>query len=162
MTTIDSQNVNRQTATTYGSTEENRREGGYYQGEADAQTHNNTFSEDNLRFLPAGWSSLSNEEKRRKMLLLGCPIVIAIAIIGGAAYFLTRDFGDLYPGEDNSKPSFHTFPNPAPAKHPTPPPAPSPKTDLPDSSCALVPNCAMLEGLCCPTSEGVMLDCCTN
>ena len=121
------------------------------------------FNEDSLRFLPAGkWSSLSRQEKNRKLLLLGVPIVIAIAIVGAAAYFLTRDFGDLYPGHGNSNPSWHTVANPAPApaSETSSETSADESTDLTYNNCALFSKCSKLEGLCCPTSQGIMLECC--
>ena len=140
---IDSAN---KTTQSYGSTEP--------ANDKDEEDGNGNFNEDSLRYLPSGeWSSLTTQQKIQKCLLLGCPILVALVIVGGAAYYLARNFGFLYPGEGNeNKPTFHTISIPATA--PTHAPA------LSRSSCSLYPECSGLEGLCCPTSEDTMLDCC--
>ena len=54
------------------------------------------FRESTIYYLQA--PSLTWKERAKKLLLIGLPIVIAILIMGFFAYFLTRDFGHLYPG----------------------------------------------------------------
>jgi hypothetical protein len=111
------------------------------------------------------------------------PLVVAALIVGGAAAFLLRDFGNLYPGSGNGgtdtsraiKPS--DFSNPSSeatsvsnekkessstsgtsSRHRTKDFVPP---DDAGSYCDVHPDCSMLIGKCCPTPEGKMLDCCT-
>ncbi len=52
-------------------------------------------------------------------------------------------------------------PTPSPTnKPPTPSPTNKPTIDYSDSSCAAYPACSHLEGECCPTDDGLKLDCC--
>lgn len=44
---------------------------------------------------------------------------------------------------------------------PSPTPTPTPPPPSPSASCAAHPACSGLEGDCCPTTDGVQLDCCS-
>jgi hypothetical protein len=112
------------------------------------------------------------------------PLLVAGLLIGGAAAFLLRDFGTLYPGQGNggtdtsqSIPSrsstssikdstnndgnsgtSQSYSSNSSNKH-------HHKNDfLPPNdagaTCSVHPDCSMLIGNCCPTVEGKMLECC--
>jgi hypothetical protein len=120
---------------------------------------------------------------RRLGNLLG-PLLVAALIMGGAAAFLLRDFGNLYPGSgsggsdtsraikpsdfsktptDSSsttekKSSFTSGGGTSSSRHHT-------KEDVPPkdvgADCNVHPDCSMLIGKCCPTLDGEFLECCT-
>jgi hypothetical protein len=122
-------------------------------------------------------SNLSPGERRGKCLATLVPILAACLIMGGAAYFLAKDFGHLYPshggdprqydppGNYHGNPVSDSASVPAPP-HPKPT-APKPhstatKTSSAGSSCADNEKCDKLglKGQCCPTGSGDFLTCC--
>ena len=131
---------------------------------------------------------LSKQEKVMKIVKIAVPIINAFVLIGGLAWFLLRDFGLLYPGPAGSHVSDHApaaVPTssvqrvPAPTvvqpgkglqptaipKYPASGSSSSSTTSMKSisgSTCAANSKCHALglEGECCPTSAGTMLECC--
>lgn len=126
----------------------------------------------------------------RKFLIILCPILGAILIMGGISLFLFKDFSHLYPGrggdktqggyssggiEEEVKPSSSGSSGIVPrtssasssstSKHQGETPSTistSTEMDFDDAgaTCAVHPDCSDLDGYCCPTSDGNMLECC--
>lgn len=119
----------------------------------------------------------------RRIMLVLVPILAAILIMGGISWFLFEDFGHLYPGRGSDTGSFgqgggsckptstqgvtsstkaqeetttNTFSKTAGSSTT----AKNPPMDDIGATCAVHPDCAGLTGYCCPTKEGVMLNCC--
>lgn len=131
---------------------------------------------------------LSKKEKIMKIVKIAVPVIVAIVLIGGFAWFLLTDFGHLYPGPAGSHVSDHPPASvPTSAVHAVPAqtnvqpekglqPAAIPKypasgssslsttstKSLSGSTCAANSKCKALglTGECCPTSAGTMLECC--
>lgn len=116
---------------------------------------------------------------RRLGNLLG-PLLVAALIMGGAAAFLLRDFGTLYPGSGGggSDTSRAIQPNDVSSSSSSSSPTKSSSSGSSTSAsrhhskgfvppndagadCSVHPDCSMLLGKCCPTLDGEMLDCCT-
>lgn len=112
----------------------------------------------------------------KKCFLVSFPILVAAAIVGGAAFFLSRDFNRLYPGHGGSvertgpaavRTHGETVVHPEESSKKN---VANRETD--DGSktsveggvaaCASHPVCTKsgLIGDCCPTEEGIQLDCC--
>lgn len=110
-------------------------------------------------YLP-GDKKLSREERLRRILTIGLPIIIALLIMGGAALYLLKDFNRLYPGPGGS-PSTASRSAPLGPTNKSKPsiPATTTKTSK-NASCSAHKKCAALVGDCCPTSRGIFLDCC--
>jgi len=112
---------------------------------------------------------LSFRQALRKYSVVAVPIVAAALIVGGAAWFLLRDFNHLYPG---SRGDSSTFTPPTSRGHEpddihVSKPTFSTKSSVSggsssSSSCSSHEKCANLglKGYCCPTSQGDLLDCC--
>lgn len=143
------------------------------------------FQEGSVYYLKE--KSLTPKEKFQKLVRVAVPLAIALLVLGGFAYFLTRGFDSLYPapGEPSHvniphfTPSTDTAaspPGPSPLQ-PYGPPIPSPVSTpvtssssassstgggSSDSDCSAHPKCndLGLTGSCCPTGEGVVLGCC--
>jgi hypothetical protein len=119
----------------------------------------------------------------RRIMLVLIPILAAILIMGGISWFLFEDFGHLYPGRGGDYGSFGKGgggSEPTSTKGVTTSKETQEETTTSSSSksagastsaknlpmddigatCAVRPDCAGLVGYCCPTKEGVMLNCC--
>jgi hypothetical protein len=123
----------------------------------------------------------------RRRILGGLPLLAALLIMGGVSYLLYRSFDRLYPGpgggreepapiqrkpinrEDNHKnilpPEPPLKPPEPPLKPPEPPlkpPAKPSKNDYAVAQCTAYPKCSALIGDCCPTDQGIILECCAG
>mmetsp|Transcript_8022 Transcript_8022/g.12560 ORF Transcript_8022/g.12560 Transcript_8022/m.12560 type:complete len:160 (-) Transcript_8022:905-1384(-) len=132
-----------------------------------------------------GEGETSPESRRKRYVSIGITFFVALLIVGGAAYFLSRDFGHLYPGSRGDPHSYnnHYHDNTESNNDDTTPvdpgPSPIPKGYSPSatvtnksstsqkpknqsSSCSVNEKCNKrgLLGDCCPTSKGEFLDCC--
>jgi hypothetical protein len=113
----------------------------------------------------------------RKLFLMAVPLLGAALIIGGAVWYLLSDFNHLYPGPGptttGSRSEGHTIRVPPPPPVPAIAPSPQKVTQKVEqksnnensksddaASCISHPACSGLIGDCCPTSAGVLLDCC--
>jgi hypothetical protein len=143
----------------------------------DQQSHllDNEFNADNAYYLKETqtWTV-------RKIAMLLVPLCGAALIIGGAVWYLTADFNHLYPGRgsSNRSPSSGTttiksIEVSAPEKKPLEYPSQSSsipyseqtdveKTANLQAKCSVHPGCLALTGNCCPTSEGMTLECCAT
>lgn len=122
--------------------------------------------------------TMSRKERCSKLLLVMLPIVLAVILVGGFAYYvishvLERGAGGgkhgtietAYPASPKGSSS---IPASRPGTYPASqsPPAPAPKTkshsSSASSSCSSNSKCADLGliGDCCPTKQGVTLGCC--
>ena len=108
-------------------------------------------------------------EERRDLLKVVGPMLVFILIMCGIAYALANDFDHLYPGRGGSGAG-----GSQPREHYVPPP-PLPQDSSGDARPAQVvevdPNsphcidhesCEFLTGDCCPTTDGLFLDCCAD
>jgi len=128
---------------------------------------------------------LTREQKIRKFSACAIPILAAILIIGGAAFYLLKDFNSLYPGHSGGNSNFQ-YPSvdrkaDASAKSDTGSSSSSsnnspmtPQTSGTSasvqseekhasdvaSSCLAHEKCKGLVGECCPTLDGTFLLCC--
>jgi hypothetical protein len=131
----------------------------------------------------------SKQERIMKIVKIAVPMIIAVVLIGGLAWFLLRDFGQLYPGPAGTHTSDHapaSVPTSSVQRVPVPTnvqpekglqPAAIPKYPSSGSSsssstkstkssigstCAANSKCSALglTGECCPTAAGTMLECC--
>jgi hypothetical protein len=115
----------------------------------------------------------------KKVLLIAVPILAAVMIVGGFAFFLLRDFSHLYPGRGGDKSEYYAHggekvvPSSSTTTGINSPITPastagdksksgSSKNNDIGATCGVHPDCAHLLGNCCPTSSGKMLDCCYN
>jgi hypothetical protein len=132
--------------------------------------HDESFDASESYYLKSEASSSSNWTFK-KCFLVSFPILVAAAIVGGAAFFLSRDFNRLYPGHGGSVERT----GPAAVRthgdkvlHPQ-----SSSTASEDggsktsvlggmAACSSHPVCSKsgLLGDCCPTEEGIQLNCC--
>jgi hypothetical protein len=136
-----------------------------------------SFDTDNMYYVKP--ESLTPAQRWRKVMLLGVPIIAALMIVGGAAFFLLRDFGSLYPGPSGGggertgttvgvRESPHASANvPAPSPHfVDAPPIHNKKHAQPSTisdtaaACSAHEACSPLIGNCCPSEGGIFLDCC--
>lgn len=110
----------------------------------------------------------------RRVVRGSIPIMIAILIIGGAAYFLTKDFSFLYPGANGARhqeyPANIEVTSYNAARHhgeydgirgPRPT-LNSISSQSGEAACSAHEGCSMLVGNCCPSDDGTNLDCCSN
>lgn len=120
---------------------------------------------------------VARPDRIRKFLLAAFPILVAIFIMGGAAYFLTQDFSKLYPGRSGDRTKTPSTYHPPTDTSPSTTTSSSssewtgPKSSSSSSSAAMKttgeaaceahPKCSDLVGDCCPTSDGIMLGCCS-
>jgi hypothetical protein len=131
-----------------------------------------SFDTDNMYYIKP--DSLTPAQRWRKVLLMGVPIICALMIVGGAATFLLRDFGRLYPGSSGSSSKRTNVPAPSPHVKDSPADAPTihaptihKKKHTPPSSdsdataaCSAHEGCSGLIGKCCPSEGGIFLECC--
>lgn len=153
--------------TSYGAVEE---------GEADK-----SFDEKNTYYLKE--KTLTGDQKIRKLTAVAVPILIAVVIVGGAALFLLKDFGSLYPGRNGGKepssyvssrsdeyPEITEAPDSITKKtkdHSTHSSSSPPNKYKKDpsfvaSSCIAHAKCNGLVGDCCPSKSGTFLNCCDS
>jgi hypothetical protein len=117
--------------------------------------------------------SLTPAQRWRKILLLGVPIIAALLIVGGAALFLLRDFGNLYPGPGGGHSEQRTGTTTVPVRArrkdsgnaPAPVHAPTIQKKTPaqpstGAACSAHAACSALIGICCPSEGGIFLKCC--
>jgi hypothetical protein len=116
----------------------------------------------------------------KKVVLSAVPILGAVLLMGGIVLFLLRDFGRLYPGRGGDRnplpDDYHPRTSPVVVVHSS---SLDSNTDGDESSarhhskdvskessssssveCTAHPNCAGLIGQCCPTLDGIQLECC--
>jgi hypothetical protein len=119
---------------------------------------------------------LTLRQRTRKLLSIGFPILVAIIIMGGFAWYLLRDFNNLYPGRGGGSPDEGTVISSAGKKSLDDAARSSISTtgtsasgsssfkafESKDASCKAHSACVKLEliGYCCPTDKGVVLECC--
>jgi len=128
-----------------------------------------SFDASDTYYLPgvgSGGRSLTPSQRIRKCLLVAVPLLAAAFIVGGAAFFLLRDFNNLYPGHGGSVERG----GPGRVEHASASTTTSSSVSTKSSSaaigggasCAEHPLCADagLLGDCCPTPKGIQLDCC--
>lgn len=145
-----------------------------------------SFDADNAYYLKGGSAdaNLTPQQRFKKIIVVAVPIIFAVAIIGGAAFLILRT---VYPGSHfgGGEPTHRSGGRPtivhsvtdddAPLVEPSVPAPSGPKHETPsnskttetkqssgDPACSAHPKCssAGLIGDCCPTSRGIMLDCC--
>jgi hypothetical protein len=124
----------------------------------------------------------------RRLGNLLVPLLVAALIMGGAAAFLLRDFGTLYPGSGSGgsdtsraiKPSDFTSSSSSASDTTSTSDQKSSSSSSSGTSsssrhhskefmppndagadCNVHPDCSMLLGKCCPTLDGEKLDCCS-
>jgi hypothetical protein len=133
------------------------------------------FDTDNMYYVKA--ESLTAAQRWRKIMLMGVPIIAALLIVGGAAIFLLRDFGNLYPGSSGdsgqrsgtSTSRVRARPEDS-GNAPVPQPVyvppihkkkPAHSTGIDDAAaCSAHKACSPLIGNCCPSQGGIFLECC--
>jgi hypothetical protein len=116
----------------------------------------------------------------KKVVLSAVPILGAVLLMGGIVLFLLRDFGRLYPGRGGDRnplpDDYHPRTSPVVVVHSS---SLDSNTDGDESSarhhskdvskessssssveCTAHPNCDGLIGQCCPTLDGIQLECC--
>ena len=144
-----------------------------------------SFDADNAYYLKneSGNNSGQPQQKCRKFLVAGLPILIAIAIIGGAVLYLLKDFSSLYPGRGGGGSSSthraysaqvdvssykaakgESSETSAGVRGPkvTPPNSEGGKVTGGDAACSAHEGCSKLRGDCCPTADGIHLSCCAR
>mmetsp|Transcript_2879 Transcript_2879/g.6129 ORF Transcript_2879/g.6129 Transcript_2879/m.6129 type:complete len:194 (+) Transcript_2879:129-710(+) len=140
----------------------------------DAAPGSSSFDEEHFRFLenkPLTW-----KQKTHKLLLIAMPILIAMGVLGGTAYFLKRVAqGETtatsvterhhYEQQDKyNKPETGAVPVVETTTKPIKASSTSNSTSDSSSniaaSCSAYSGCKSLTGLCCPTPEGITLECC--
>lgn len=147
----------------------------------DEEAVDQSFDADQTYYLRSG-SDLTFKQKLRKYAVAAVPILLAALIMGFFTFYLLRNFSHLYPARGGEpvikrEPS-HTTTVTAEDYHgedqnnavKTPEIHHRPLTDDDEkpirsktegsSSCSAHPNCSHLIGDCCPSANGVMLDCC--
>jgi hypothetical protein len=136
-----------------------------------------SFDTDNMYYVKP--ESLTPAQRWRKIMLLGVPMIAALMIVGGAAFFLLRDFGSLYPGPSGGGGGERTGTTVGVRESPHASanvPAPSPYVHAPSThkknhaqpsttsdaaaACFAHDACSPLIGNCCPSEGGIFLDCC--
>jgi hypothetical protein len=134
--------------------------------------HDESFDASESYYLKGAASSRTWTFK--KCFLVSFPILVAAAIVGGAAFFLSRDFNRLYPGHGGSvertgPAAVRTHgdkvlhPESSANGHAASEDDGSKSSVLGGmAACSSHPVCSKsgLLGDCCPTEEGIQLDCC--
>jgi len=120
------------------------------------------------------------EERRRKCMNALTPVLLFLCMMGAIVYALSRDFDHLYPGHQREQPHSHKNPTHWTVKtnkggdrgrvHASntnsldveAAPIDKPAIDYSHADCSYHHKClaALLTGICCPTLEGIDLDCC--
>ena len=140
------------------------------------------YKVENTRFLTS-----TNEERRRQFLNALFPVLMFVLIMGSIVFLLSKDFNHLYPGPsgDVKNHGGGLYHEESSSESPRPistninsstsmsansePDENTPKAkENQNSEAGYIPQCssyikcnsAGLTGLCCPTSEGIFLDCC--
>lgn len=119
---------------------------------ADEGSH---FVDDSLFYLTA-----RPDEHRRKCWKIITPVVVAVIIMGGFVYALARYFNTLYPTDRFQPYHGHDLGSNIDAVDESPSTKDAAKSQYRYPECSFYYKCANLEGLCCPTREGIYLDCC--
>ncbi|GKY96868.1 hypothetical protein MPSEU_000645900 [Mayamaea pseudoterrestris] len=136
-----------------------------------------TFDAESTYYLPSSnGAPLSFRQRTRKLLNVWVPILLAVFIMGGFAWYLLRDFNNLYPGRGGGSPDGGTVVLPTGKKSLDDSKAQSisrgpsdasttasgKRLESSNASCAAHSACQKLEliGNCCPTDKGVVLECC--
>lgn len=119
--------------------------------------------------------TMSRKERLTKCMLVLVPILAAVILVGGFAYFVishvlerggrgNRDHAAVAipanPSSGGGRPA--SRPGTYPSTEFEPPPAPAPKEKTHSASCSANSKCVDLglKGECCPTNDGVTLGCC--
>lgn len=137
-------------------------------GEDEEANNNETsFQEENTYYLKE-----SPPMSAKKVLLLAVPILGAVLMMGGIVLFLLRDFGHLYPGrggdpgysnpnagDDESRHHSTTRIHSLGNTDDTAFDSKSTKSTV-SAKCSAHPKCSPLTGQCCPTLDGIKLECC--
>ena len=123
--------------------------------QADGNT-NEDFDVENTYYVQK--TELTEEQKRAKCVTGTLPIVIATVVVIGFAIFFASAVHLFAPKRSG------TVVTPVSVQVPAPAPAPKAATTFGggSSQCAAHSKCAStgLSGACCPTPEGVVLNCC--
>ena len=148
-----------------------------------------SFDEEHLRFLPETSATLTPHQKRTKCFLMSLPIIVAVLMMGGLAVMFNKDvFGpqqsvttktlehdSTSSSSTSSKKSAASSTATSQPKHPADDSADSSTPSSSDTSsssssstlseddpsaCSQHKGCADLEGFCCPTTDGLTLECC--
>ena len=148
-----------------------------------------SFDEEHLRFLPETSATLTPRQKRTKCFLMSLPIIVAVLMMGGLAVMFNKDvFGpqqsvttktlehdSTSSSSTSSKKSAASSTATSQPKHPADDSADSSTPSSSDTSsssssstlseddpsaCSQHKGCADLEGFCCPTTDGLTLECC--
>lgn len=153
---------------------------GAVQGSNDDLPADRSFDADRAYYLKDSAAPLTSRQKCRRLLSVGFPLVVAVLIMGGFAWFLLKDFNHLYPGRGGGSPDGsgyeHVVPSTGKKALDDGGARPSDPNDATASSgairkptavgsvatCASHERCAKLGliGNCCPTDKGVVLECC--
>ena len=165
-----------QTKSNYGSVSEE-----VSQAEEGRQELDEEYNVENTRFLTS-----TNEERRRQFLSALFPIILFLLIMGSIVFLLSKDFNHLYPGPDgdtknhggslyheesSSEPrptSINMNSSTSMSANSEPVENTQVTKDTQNSEAGYTPQCtshskcnsAGLTGLCCPTAEGIFLECC--
>ena len=144
-----------------------------------------SFDEEHLRFLPETSAMLTPHQKRTKCFLMSLPIIVAVLMMGGLAVMFNKDvFGPQQSvttktlehdsttssstsskksaASSTSQPKQHadeTADSTTPSSSDTSSSSSTLSEDDP-SACSQHKGCADLEGFCCPTTDGLTLECC--
>lgn len=110
-------------------------------------------------------SQLTPAERRKKCIAMLLPILLAILIMGGAAFFLLKDFAHLYPTstvDRNYDASGEHRGVPVPPAPSIPAPPTTTTSGSKEADCKNNDKCHELGlvGQCCPTLVGDFLNCC--
>jgi hypothetical protein len=122
---------------------------------------------------------LSSKERLTKCILVLLPILAAVILIGGFAYYVTNHILERNAGGGHKADTAYpespyssggggpSRPGSYPSTESNSSPAPAPKksahsSSTRSSSCSANPKCLELglKGNCCPTNDGVTLGCC--
>ena len=116
-------------------------------------TFNGDKDEENLDTQYTQYITPTAEDKRKECMSALVPVLLCVLLMGGIAFALSRDFNHLYPsrhGDSNKRSPTKDDNNQLPSK------------DFSHAECSIHNTCVEknLTGMCCPTSEGIHLNCC--
>jgi hypothetical protein len=127
---------------------------------ADDEPTDHSFDADQAYYLKETSAYATPQQRLRKRLLGSIPLLAALLIMGGSAYYLYRSFDRLYPGPGGGGGTPSTVDRSRSAPSPTRPSSTKSVHHVDAAQCDAHPACAPLGGDCCPTADGVMLECC--